>query len=289
VQQCLAISPRATAQRFSSAAAAWDHFFLQYNEAADLGDHLGARQFAHAMVTRTEFHLGTDDAYAALEREEAPLNHDTANSLSDSTDHDATRILREGTDYYVAMPNALTAYERGDFQMAVSLCEQLIRGLQGEREAAVNRQQIQRRVYPLLAQALARLGRDADAESLLKEIPSDDYDGLLARAHIAMWRRDYPGAQTSITEAVRIAPSIPRAYSDWGDLLAARGDHEAAISKYAEAHRRGPHFAEPLKGWGEELAKAGKRSDAAAKYDEALKYAPSWLALKDARAALGKL
>jgi tetratricopeptide (TPR) repeat protein len=173
--------------------------------------------------------------------------------------------------------------------MAVSLCEQLITGLQGPGEAAVNRQQIQRRVYPLLAQAQARLGRDADVQNLLREFPSDDYDGWLARAHIAMWRRDYPGAETAITEAVRIAPSIPRAYSDWGDLLAVRGESMAAISKYAEAHRRGPHFAEPLKGWGEELAKLGKRPDAAAKYDEALKYAPSWQALKDARAALGNL
>jgi hypothetical protein len=31
------------------------------------------------------------------------------------------------------------------------------------------------------------------------------------------------GGETAIAEAVRQAPSIPRAYMDWGDLLSAQG------------------------------------------------------------------
>jgi tetratricopeptide (TPR) repeat protein len=104
-----------------------------------------------------------------------------------------------------------------------------------------------------------------------------------ARARIALLRSDYPAAETAIAEAVRRAPSVPRAYGDWGDILVAKNDVEGALAKYADAHERGPRFADPLKSWGDVLAKQGHIKEALVKYDEALKYAPNWKQLKAAR------
>jgi tetratricopeptide (TPR) repeat protein len=100
--------------------------------------------------------------------------------------------------------------------------------------------------------------------------------------HILL-RSDYPAAETAIAEAVRRAPSVPRAYADWGDILVAKNDVEGALAKYADAHERGPRFADPLKSWGDVLAKQGHIKEALVKYDEALKYAPNWKQLKEAR------
>jgi hypothetical protein len=47
-------------------------------------------------------------------------------------------------------------------------------------------------------------------------------------------------------------------------------------------------WADPLKAWGDVLVRRGNAKDALAKYDEALKYAPNWVALKEAREAAAK-
>jgi tetratricopeptide (TPR) repeat protein len=169
--------------------------------------------------------------------------------------------------------------------------------IEGEalRRAAVDstfnsqqREQMTRRVYPLLAEAYAHLDRVAEADSLLKEIPAAAIDGWRARGRVATLRLDYATADAAFREAVQRAPSIPAAYDDWADMLAIKGDLIGAIAKYAEANRRGPHFADALKGWGDVLVKQGTTKDALVKYDEALKFAPNWKQLKDAREAAAK-
>jgi tetratricopeptide (TPR) repeat protein len=143
-------------------------------------------------------------------------------------------------------------------------------------------------VYPLLAEAYVRVGRNADADAVLGLLPLDIYDGWRARGRIASLRHDYTAADKAFAEAVRQAPSIPHAYLDWGDMLAAKGDLAGAIQKYTEANRLGPHWADPLKAWGDVLAQQGRGKEALAKYDEALKFAPNWRQLKEAREALAK-
>jgi tetratricopeptide (TPR) repeat protein len=143
-------------------------------------------------------------------------------------------------------------------------------------------------LYPLLAEGCERVGRSADADAMLAAIPADVYEGWRARGRIAALRKDYAAADKAYAEAVRQAPSIPRAYLDWGDMLAARGDFDAAVKKYSEANRRGPTWADPLKAWGDVLAKQDHIKQAIAKYDEALLHAPEWLALKTAREAAQK-
>jgi tetratricopeptide (TPR) repeat protein len=88
--------------------------------------------------------------------------------------------------------------------------------------------------------------------------------------------------------AVQEAPSLPRAYFDWGEMLAAKGDLPGAITKYTEANQRGPRWADPLKAWGDVLGRQGRSRQALKKYSEALKYAPHWAALQQARDAVAK-
>lgn len=83
--------------------------------------------------------------------------------------------------------------------------------------------------------------------------------------------------------AVRQAPDLRMAYYDWGQALLARGDLACAAREFELAHAKGPHFADALKGWGDALARQGHRTQALTEYDEALKYAPSWVALRQAR------
>ena len=140
-----------------------------------------------------------------------------------------------------------------------------------------------------VAEAYAHMGRDAEANALLRAIPADYYDAWLARGRVAAVRRDWTGAARNFAEGVRQGPSLPRGYKDWGDMLAAKGDLAGAALKYAEANRRGPHWAEPLKAWGDVLVRQGKRSEAAAKYEAALVNAPEWAELKAARAGMARL
>jgi tetratricopeptide (TPR) repeat protein len=131
-------------------------------------------------------------------------------------------------------------------------------------------------------------GDMAGAEALVGTTPLDCYVCVRMRGKIAAAGRDWPTAEHWFAEAVRQGPSIPMAYSDWGEMLLAKGDPAGAIAKFDLAHQKGPRFADPLKGWGDALARQGQWSDALAKYDEALKDAPAWQALHQARDAAAR-
>jgi tetratricopeptide (TPR) repeat protein len=143
-------------------------------------------------------------------------------------------------------------------------------------------------IQPLVALAMAKTGDVAGAEVLISATPLDCYLCVRIRAQIASIHRDWSSAERWFAEAVRQAPSLPFAYSEWGDMQLSKGDTNSALTKFAGAHLRGPHFADPLKGWGDALARQGQWSSALAKYDEALVYAPNWKELKAAREAVAK-
>lgn len=138
-------------------------------------------------------------------------------------------------------------------------------------------------VRPLEALALAKTGDVAGAQALIETTPADCYLCARVRGQIAAARRDWPTAERGFAEAVRQAPSIAFAWSEWGDERLARGDLAGAIAVFQIAHQKGPRFSDPLKGWGDALARQGRWSDALAKYDEALEDAPAWQALRQAR------
>jgi tetratricopeptide (TPR) repeat protein len=242
------LSSGALAQHFTAPALAWNYLFMKYLLASELGDHQAGIRFARSVVTDTVFNAGADKSYGAFAREELALDHDVAGGDDQVSDAEATAGLVENSDYYVVMPNVLAAFERGDMATVESLCTELARALEKPGTPVTFQQQIQRRIYPVLAEALARMGRNGEADALAAQIPNNAYDGWRARPHIAMLRGDFEAGEKALAEAVRQAPSIPRAFSDWGDLLAAKGDLAGALTKYAESSRLGPHFADPLKG-----------------------------------------
>ena len=180
--------------------------------------------------------------------------------------------------------SVLIAVEQGDWSQVVKEAERL----KALHLPPGTQQTFPALLDPTLAEAYARTGRSPEADTLLNTIPLDVYDGWRARGRIAALRNDYANAEHAFAEAIRQAPSIPRAYKDWGDLLVSQGDATGAIAKYTEANKRGSQWADPLKAWGDVLVKQGKTKGALAKYDEALKYAPNWKQLQDARETLAK-
>jgi tetratricopeptide (TPR) repeat protein len=143
-------------------------------------------------------------------------------------------------------------------------------------------------IQPLEALAMAKAGDVAGAETLISKTPLDCYLCVRVRAQISRIKRDWPAAERWFAEAARQGPSLPFAFSEWGDMRLAKGDVEGAIAKFEAAHRESPHFADALKGWGDALARQGQWKDALARYDEALEYAPKWKALAKAREAAMK-
>jgi tetratricopeptide (TPR) repeat protein len=138
---------------------------------------------------------------------------------------------------------------------------------------------------PRSALMRARTGDIAGAEALIAATPLDCYLCLRTRGQIAATKRDWPSADRWFGEAVRQAPSLPFAYTEWGDARLARGDQEGAINLYRTAHDKSPNFPDALKGWGDALARQGKWRPALSKYDDALKTVPAWIALHQARDA----
>ena len=77
-------------------------------------------------------------------------------------------------------------------------------------------------------------------------------------------------------EAVRMAPTLARAYQTWGEIQLARGQADRASENFVLANKRSPRFADPLEGWGEALLMKGDAAGAAAKFAQAAKLAPQW-------------
>jgi tetratricopeptide (TPR) repeat protein len=154
--------------------------------------------------------------------------------------------------------------------------------------AARLKSQVETLDRPRSALMHARTGDIAGAEALIAATPLDCYLCLRTRGQIAAIKRDWPTADRWFGDAVRQAPSLPFAYTEWGDARSARGDQEGAINLYRTAHDKSPNFPDALKGWGDALARQGKWGPALSKYDDALKNGTSWIALHQARDAAAR-
>ena len=131
-------------------------------------------------------------------------------------------------------------------------------------------------VWPLAAEALAREGDFKTAHALIDKTPADCDPCLRTRAKIDELEKNYGGADYWFELAVKAAPSIPFAYTEWGKALKERGDFTGAIAKFTIANQKGPHFADPLEMWGEVLIAQNRSDLAISKFKEAEKYAPNW-------------
>ena len=126
------------------------------------------------------------------------------------------------------------------------------------------------------AAAAARAGRLADAQALAASLPADCYPCARARAAIAEASHDVPGADRAFAEAVRLAPSLPFAYVEWGRLRLAHGDPGGAIAKAAQAQKAGPDYADASELWGDALMAQGDDAGAVTRFAAADKDAPRW-------------
>jgi tetratricopeptide (TPR) repeat protein len=131
-------------------------------------------------------------------------------------------------------------------------------------------------IVPLMSYAEARLGNFAAAEARIAATPADCYICLRTHARIAEAQGQHARADWWFARAVAAAPSIPFAYTDWGQSLLARGKPDDAIAQFTIANQKGPHFADPLEMWGEALMAKNQSHLALAKFAEAEKYAPNW-------------
>ncbi len=142
------------------------------------------------------------------------------------------------------------------------------------------------------ALALAKLGRVAEARAMAATLPADCYRCLRTRAEVAEAAGDRAGADRWFAEAVRQAPRLPFAETDWARVLLSRGDARGAAVKARAASRKQPAFADARVVWGEALLAAGDPKGAAATFAAAERHAPHWgrLHLKwgQALARLGK-
>ncbi|MGH6872130.1 MAG: hypothetical protein ACREHE_11545 [Rhizomicrobium sp.] len=131
-------------------------------------------------------------------------------------------------------------------------------------------------IWPYVAAARAMTGDLKGAHALIDKTPLDCYSCVRSRADIDAAGKNWRGADYWFAMAVRQAPSIPMAYSDWGRVLLLRGDAAGAIAKFKQANDKGPHFADPLQMWGEALMAQNRADLAPAKFTAADKYAPDW-------------
>ena len=129
---------------------------------------------------------------------------------------------------------------------------------------------------PWLAYAHEMLGERDKADAILKALPLDCYLCTRVRGKIDASRKNWSGAGYWFASAVKQAPSISFAETDWGAMLLRKGDFDSAIAKFATANAKGPHFADPLEMWGEALIAKNRSDLALAKFAEADKYAPHW-------------
>jgi tetratricopeptide (TPR) repeat protein len=129
---------------------------------------------------------------------------------------------------------------------------------------------------PLFAIGQARAGWFAQAQATIDATPTDCVACVTARGDIDALQKHWTSAAAWFARAVKLAPSIPFAYTDWGAMLLGKGDGDGAIAKFLIASQIGPHFADPLEMWGEALMQKERSDLALAKFEEANKYAPNW-------------
>jgi hypothetical protein len=163
----------------------------------------------------------------------------------------------------------------GDWRSAVADARAYGNAVTGPN-ARLNEITLRVTVLPLLAYSLARSGDFAAAHAEIDKTPGDCIACETARGDIDALQENDAAAAWWFARAIHDAPSIPFAYTDWGQMLLAKGDYDAAIAKFALANEKGPHFADPLEMWGEALIAKNRSDLALAKFAEADKYAPNW-------------
>ena len=247
--------------------------------AEELGDWPGAIAIYQQMLQAPDFnnsHVSSSYMIAAA----AAHMHDVTASrryMENRTDIDMLHVPTVGQGW-----NA-THFDFPQIQQFVSLGDwpdarkDILRIVAAPDASKPENQAFMHSAMPLfMALVDAKTGDTTDAWALAGKTQSDCYSCLRTRGQIAQMKKDWGGSSRWFARAVALAPSIPFAYSEWGELLMSKGDVDGAIAKFESAHEKGPHFADPLEMWGEALIRKNRSDLALAKFAEANQYAPNW-------------
>lgn len=253
------------------------------------GDMAGAARMAEAAIG-----LPTSEINEAVAPLTAVYSHARAHDLPaarrvlrqnglDTPEAIAERLELLGPDYdYSSLFSASTGDERASRdRMAATLVQMQAAG--NSDESGIIRAD--------LAAAHARLGEIDVARAVIAPTPLYCVACVRARGLIEAYAGNPRGADHWLSEAVRIAPTLPAAHLAWAEAWLVRRDPERAIAQLELAVQKGPRWADPRKLWGDALMMQGRPAQAVARYEEAAALAPRWgrlhAALGRARAAAG--
>lgn len=135
-------------------------------------------------------------------------------------------------------------------------------------------------VWPNTAYALAMKHEFSEAHALIDKTPSDCVNCLRLRGRIDALEQKWTAAAYWFARAARASPSLPFAFTDWGEMLVSAQDYDGAIALLAHANQLSPHFADPLVFWGEALMAQHRADLALDRFKEAVRYAPAWPRLR---------
>ncbi len=136
---------------------------------------------------------------------------------------DTSFLQLDATNAFYALPTYWIAAARADWPAALSDSRASDSWL--ETHTSANRLFAHMRsvwIRPLQARATARSGDLAGAEALISTTPLDCYLCTRVRGQVSAIKRDWPAAERWFSEAARQAPSLPFAFSEWGEMLIAK-------------------------------------------------------------------
>lgn len=249
------------------------------NIAEELGDFSGAAAQYQKITDAPDF-----EGSHWLARRMGAADHALAHDIEGSrrllgTDRDSSLIAQSIDGFGWQLPNLRFA----QFEQLIALQEWQAARRDLEAALAVPQARevsarpfLRAQIWPRLALARAMTGDVQGALVILSRTSLDCYPCLRVRGQIAALQKRWSGSAYWFAHAVKLAPSIPFAYFEWGEMLLAKGNEDGAINKFSEAHAKSPNFADPLEKWGEALIATSRSDLAATKFEEANRQAPKW-------------
>jgi tetratricopeptide (TPR) repeat protein len=137
----------------------------------------------------------------------------------------------------------------------------------------------ERLARPLFVLGLARTGDLPGARAAISTTPIDCDFCLRVRGTVEGLAGDAQASDRAFRAVTRRAPSLPFAFSEWGEAKLARGDIAGAIVLFRQAQAIGPRWADPVKYEADALVRQGDDRAALRGYAAAAKLAPRWGAL----------
>ena len=243
------------------------------------GDYQAAAKIYATMETEPDFNGSRWTSHYMLAVDDAKM-HDPEASLRDLdtyTDQELFHLSSEGSGY-----NQIN-FDFPQFQRFAALdkwqaARKDMEGALATKEARDPAELVTLRsqAWPWLALADAKSGDPKSARATIAKTRLDCYLCLRVRGDMDALVRNWNGAEYWYASAVKLAPSIPFAYTARGAMLLWKGDFEGAIANFNFANHESPHFADPIEMWGEALIAKNRSDLALAKFAEADKYAPNW-------------